>query len=108
MSSSRRRNAVTSENTAMSHERRVFISKLDSVINSHKGLACGVVERRGLPVLHVVRFGSAGHAVEIGCNLLEREWWFTWDMTGDAIAPASALYETAHVIARQLERAAQS
>lgn len=108
MSLDRGRHAATSiDGPAPSSNRRAFLTALDEVVRSRPGLACGIVTRRGVPILNVVRFGAAGRSVEIGCDFSDGCWWFAWAADGQTIAPVDDPDGAADVIAHELESASQ-
>ncbi|MFC4053968.1 hypothetical protein ACFOY4_30105 [Actinomadura syzygii] len=59
-------------------DRQTHLGELRAAIEAHPELACGVVERRGVSWISVVRVGAPQRLVEVGCDFLRAEWWFTW------------------------------
>jgi hypothetical protein len=83
-------------------ERRSFLTKLDEAVREHGGMSCGIVPRQGSPVLHVINSEWPSRSAEVGCDYVDRDWWFTWAATGDTIGPASDPKGAADVLAVEL------
>ncbi|MBX6767229.1 MAG: hypothetical protein IRY90_08780 [Actinomadura rubrobrunea] len=60
-----------------------------------------VVERRGFPLLRVVRLGTA-RVREVGCDYVRGVWWFVWADTGETIGSADRTDMAARKIAQAL------
>jgi hypothetical protein len=89
-------------------DRRVFLSKLDEVVRSSSGLACGIVTRGGVPVLHVINAEMPRYAAEIGADFIEGGWWYTWVVSGGAIGPVDDPGGVAEAVARALKADGQT
>lgn len=59
-------------------DRQVHLGELRTAVEARPGLACGVVERRGVSWISVVRVDAPQRLVEVGCDFVRAEWWFTW------------------------------
>ncbi|MFI0482735.1 hypothetical protein [Actinomadura sp. 9N215] len=88
------------------NERREHLSALDVGVRAHPELAGGLVERRGVSWVSVVRYGGPRRRVEIGCDFRDGGWWFCWASDGRAIAPASDVTGTLDAVAGELVRSA--
>jgi hypothetical protein len=61
-----------------------------------------MVERRGTPMLSVVRYGGTGALAEIGCDYVRAAWWFTWS-DGKPIAPVQDAAGVVRLLVRVLD-----
>ncbi|MGK5557347.1 hypothetical protein ACSNOI_37645 [Actinomadura kijaniata] len=66
------------------------------------GLACGIVIRRGTPILNVVQIGAARRMVEVGCDYVDGCWRYVWADSGDVIAPVGDVAGVVRVLVREL------
>ncbi|MQY04223.1 hypothetical protein [Actinomadura macrotermitis] len=90
------------EQPASPSERRPFLSVLDAAVREHGGMSCGVIIRRGLPVLHVINAVSATRSVEVGCDFTEGAWRFVWAGSGEVIGAVDDVASVVRVIAREV------
>ncbi|MFI0370162.1 hypothetical protein ACH35V_20020 [Actinomadura sp. 1N219] len=56
----------------------VHLGALRDAVEARRELACGLIERRGVTWVSVVRVGGSGRLVEVGCDYVRAAWWFTW------------------------------
>ncbi|REE96958.1 hypothetical protein [Thermomonospora umbrina] len=96
-------NAASVDQPVLTNDRRTFLRMLDETIRSKPGLACGIVTRAGLPVLHVINSEMPRHAVEIGADFTADDWWFTWAVSGNAIGPVDDPESVTDMVARALK-----
>ncbi|MEU8799545.1 hypothetical protein [Spirillospora sp. NPDC048819] len=85
--------------TAMSG-RRPFLTALDEAVRKRGGMSCGIVQRSGTPVLHVINTESPSRFTEIGADFIDGAWMYTWAPTGDTISAANSPEKTAETIAQ--------
>ncbi|TDD70567.1 hypothetical protein E1293_34700 [Actinomadura darangshiensis] len=67
---------ATDHLTAMSG-RRPFLTALDEAVRKRGGMSCGIVPRRGTPVLHAINAESPSNFTEIGADFIRGSWVFT-------------------------------
>ncbi|MFI0366309.1 hypothetical protein ACH35V_00435 [Actinomadura sp. 1N219] len=84
------------------NERREYLSALHEGVRAHPELAGGLIERRGVSWVSVVRYGGPRRTAEIGCDFRDGGWWFCWAADGRAIAPASDITRALDAITREL------
>ncbi|GAA4237092.1 hypothetical protein GCM10022254_48250 [Actinomadura meridiana] len=82
------------------NERRVHLDALRDAVREREELECGLVERRGVAWVSVVRVGSR-RLVEVGCDFVRAGWWFTWS-DGRPIAPVENVQAVVGVLVREL------
>lgn len=104
MASPKGRHAATKVDWPVStSDRRTFLTVLDEAVRSKPGMACGIVARDGVPVLHVINSEMPRHAAEIGADYTDGDWWYTWVQSGDTIGPVDDPDGVADVIAHTLK-----
>lgn len=89
---------------------RLHLTALDAEIVSGHGvgkLACGVVSRRGSPLLNVIRIGDPSRSIEVGCSRVGGVWWFVVQATGEGITPVDEVAQAPIVLLGLLERKAK-
>ncbi|MFI0405151.1 hypothetical protein [Actinomadura sp. 3N508] len=62
----------------LTNERVANLHVLRDAVEARRELACGLIERRGVSWVSVVRVGGSGRLVEVGCDFVREAWWFTW------------------------------
>lgn len=87
--------------------RRRHLGNLGSEIEKKTELRARVVSPSrsgtGTTTLRVVNPYATHLYVDIGCDLLDREWWFTWDLSEDGtLGPATGLSGAVAVIDKVL------
>ncbi|SNT53014.1 hypothetical protein SAMN05443665_103979 [Actinomadura meyerae] len=89
------------DQTAMPAQgRRAFLAALDEAVRRRGGMACGIVQRSGTPVLYVINTHAPGRSTEVGADYIGGAWMFTWAGTGATISAAEAPTTAADAIAR--------
>lgn len=86
------------------NDRREHLFALDAGVRAHPELAGGLVERRGVTWVSVVRYGGPRRA-EIGCDFRDGGWWFCWAADGRPIGPACDITGALDAIAGELAAA---
>ncbi|MBW8481956.1 hypothetical protein [Actinomadura parmotrematis] len=76
-------------------ERRRMLSALDAAVRALPGVACGIVPRKGLPVLHVISSAEPARSVEIGGDYLEGAWHFVCARSGARLGSRADLARVA-------------
>lgn len=76
---------------ARHNDRRLHLDALRAAVEGRRELACGMVERRGVAWVSVVRVGASRRMVEVGCDYVRSGWWFTWS-DGRPIAPVQNVH----------------
>ncbi|TMQ99171.1 hypothetical protein ETD83_18425 [Actinomadura soli] len=84
------------------NERHEYLSALHEGVRAHPELAGGLIERRGVSWVSVVRYGGPRRTAEIGCDFRDGGWWLWWAANGQAIAPASDITGALDAITREL------
>ncbi|TMQ92025.1 hypothetical protein ETD83_28285 [Actinomadura soli] len=84
------------------NDRREYLSELHEGVEAYRGLAGGLIERRGVTWVSVVRYGGPRRTAEIGCDFRDGGWWFCWAADGRIIAPACDIIGALDTIAREL------
>ncbi|WP_412520515.1 hypothetical protein K8Z49_21600 [Actinomadura madurae] len=87
--------------TATRNDRRIHLGALRAAVELRPELACGVVERRGVAWVSVVRVGGSRRTVELGCDYVRSGWWFTWS-DGRPIAPVGNVQSVVGRLVREL------
>jgi hypothetical protein len=96
MSFRRGRHAATAERPALRNQRREHLKTLQAAAQVRLRFAGRIVERRGLPVLHL-------GAVEIGCDYADGAWRFIRAKDGTEIARADDVDGAVDAVIRQSE-----
>ncbi|SFN78319.1 MULTISPECIES: hypothetical protein [Actinomadura] len=86
---------------ATRNDRRTHLDALRAAVELRPELAGGVVERRGVAWVSVVRVGGPRRTVEIGCDYVRSGWWFTWS-DGRPIAPVGNVQSVVGRLVREL------
>lgn len=86
---------------ATHNDRLTHLDALRAAVEKRPDLACGVVERRGIAWVSVVRVGEPRRMVEIGCDYVRSGWWFTWS-DGRPIAPVRTVQSIVARLVREL------
>lgn len=81
-------------------QRRTFLDVLRLELQEAYEIGSDVVRRDGQLVLFAVTFRPTAKSADIGCDMLDDGWWFTWAAEDDrTIAPVEGTPGTAAVIA---------
>ncbi|MFI0373606.1 hypothetical protein ACH35V_37600 [Actinomadura sp. 1N219] len=96
------RHAATLDVPPPRNDRRMHLSELDEGVRTHPELAGGLIERRGVTWVSVVRYGGPRRTVEIGCDFRDGQWWFCWAADGRPIRPACDVSATLDAVASEL------
>ncbi|MBA9002630.1 hypothetical protein [Thermomonospora cellulosilytica] len=91
------------EEPVLTSDRRIFVRALDEAVRSRPGVACGIVTRQGIPVLHAINSEMPSHSVEVGADYVGGDWRYTWARTGDAIGPVDDPESVADAIVAALK-----
>ncbi|TDD37306.1 hypothetical protein E1287_09125 [Actinomadura sp. KC06] len=89
------------KHAVLPNERVVHLGALRDAVDARRELACGLIERRGVTWVSVVRVGGSGRLVEVGCDYVRAAWWFTWS-DGRPIAPVRNVEGVVAVLVREL------
>jgi hypothetical protein len=103
MSFDRGRHAATVHRPALRNQRREYLEALQAAAEARPEFGGRIVERHGIPVLHVIRDGF--QAMEIACDYARSAWWFTRQDDGRTIAPADDIDGAVRAIVHQSEGA---
>lgn len=95
------RHSAVGVESAMRSDRRVHLDALRAAVQARPELACGIVERRGVTWVSVIRVGSR-RMVEVGCDYMRSGWWFTW-ADGRLIGPVWDVERVVGVLVRELD-----
>ncbi|XVQ10005.1 hypothetical protein ACQP1W_47080 [Spirillospora sp. CA-255316] len=102
MSFGRGRHAATISTPRPHNDRREHLNELRAAIDARPGIGGGLVERRGVTWLDLVRYGSPRRTFTIGCDFRDGEWWFVRSADGTTIAPADDITGTVKAIEHEL------
>ncbi|TDD69800.1 hypothetical protein E1293_35405 [Actinomadura darangshiensis] len=83
------------------NDRRTHLDALRVAMEGRPEFACGIVERRGVAWVSVVRVGASRRMVEVGCDYVRSGWWFTWS-DGRPIAPVRNVQSVIAHLVREL------
>lgn len=110
MSFDRPRHATTPvDQPAQTSQRRTFLDVLRLELGKKYGFSSGVVLRERRVVLFVIGLPPDSGSVEIGCDMTEDGWYYTWAADDDrTIAPVEDTTGTADVIAKALGASAEN
>ncbi|SEG73958.1 hypothetical protein SAMN04489712_110174 [Thermomonospora echinospora] len=103
MSYEGRHAAGKSDQSVPTGDRRTFLAVLDEVVRSRPGLACGIVTRQGVPVLHVINAEMPRYGTEVGADFADGDWWYTWAVSGDRIGPVGDAEGARNALVRALK-----
>ncbi|WP_067825278.1 hypothetical protein [Actinomadura kijaniata] len=87
------------------NERHGHLAALCDAVSAEPSLGCGLVIRRGVTTLSVVRKARAPlprPLVEVGCDYVGGTWWFVWADDAGFIAPVKDVAEAVDVVGRHL------
>ena len=94
------KHSATGVLTTMRNDRRLHLEALHAAVAARPELACEVVEQRGVAWVSVVL--RSGRTVEVGCDYVRSEWWFTW-ADGRQIAPVRDIRNFVDRLVRERE-----
>lgn len=96
----RRHESIPADRPIPNSQRRTFLDVLRLDLMQRHQIASEVLRRDGRLVLFTVVFLPKARTVEIGCEMRDGRWWFTWATDDDrTIAPVEDTSGTADVIA---------
>ncbi|GAA2433803.1 hypothetical protein GCM10010191_55090 [Actinomadura vinacea] len=102
MSFGRGRHAATINTRRPRNDRREHLNELRAAIDARPGIGGGLVERRGVPWLNLVRYWSPRRTLDIGCDFRDGAWWFVRLTDGTTIAPVDDITGTVRAIEHEL------
>lgn len=77
-----------SDSSPVFGDRRLHLAALDAVVTATPGLACGIVTRRGVPMLNAITIANPTRMTEVGCDFVDGDWWYV-SSSGEKLGPVA-------------------